>query len=76
MDYGWKRFWCPRDERYTLDETGFLADPDEILGAQRSNVQPLEHWADAPCLVLLGELGIGKSHALRAWCEHASTAAQ
>ncbi len=27
MNYGWKRFWCPRDENYLVTDTGYLSDP-------------------------------------------------
>jgi len=26
--YNWKRFWCPGTGAFTLDEDGYLRDPD------------------------------------------------
>jgi len=63
-DYPWKRFWCPRGEVILLTDRGYLADPD--VGGPYSNpyLVPFETIAGNPCLVLLGEPGIGKSTAL------------
>jgi hypothetical protein len=27
--FPWKRFWCRREDAYSLNDRGFLADPDE-----------------------------------------------
>jgi len=64
--YNWKRFWCPRGSNITLDFRGYLNDPDSEFGHICSpNLVPLEGLANIPCLILLGEPGIGKSYAMR-----------
>ncbi|GAB4138873.1 MAG: hypothetical protein Fur0046_13680 [Cyanobacteria bacterium J069] len=64
-DYKWKRFWCPRSENINLADGGYLYDPDAEWGkAYNPDLVSLEAIADVPCLVLLGEPGIGKSQEL------------
>ncbi|MDG2990449.1 hypothetical protein L3556_05805 [Candidatus Synechococcus calcipolaris G9] len=63
--YSWKRFWCPRSGTINLADGGFLYDPDTEWGkACNPDLVSLEAIADVPCLVLLGEPGIGKSQEL------------
>lgn len=63
-DYGWKRFWCPRSGSIHPNG-GYLDDPDTEWGkAHNPELVSLEVIADVPCLVLLGEPGIGKSREL------------
>ncbi|MBW4651534.1 MAG: hypothetical protein KME20_00490 [Kaiparowitsia implicata GSE-PSE-MK54-09C] len=65
QDYGWKRFWCPRTGSISLADGGYLCDPDERWGkAYNPDLVSLEAIADIPCLILLGEPGIGKSKEL------------
>jgi predicted NACHT family NTPase len=65
QDYGWKRFWCPRSGNINLADRGYLYDPDAEGGkAYNPDLMSLEAIADVPCLVLLGEPGIGKSQEL------------
>ncbi|WP_287456543.1 hypothetical protein [Leptolyngbya sp. UWPOB_LEPTO1] len=64
-DYKWKRFWCPRLGSINLTDGGYLYDPDAEWGkACNPDVVSLEAIVDVPCLVLLGEPGIGKSQEL------------
>ena len=59
-----ERFWCPRDVQFYLDNDGFLADPDNlILGRISPNPQaiPTSELQNTRGLVLLGEMGAGKS---------------
>jgi Effector-associated domain 1 len=65
--YQWKRFWCPRNGRIHMVGAGYLADPDSEVG-RLLNRDTVEFVAIAslPCLALLGEPGLGKSHALNA----------
>jgi predicted NACHT family NTPase len=65
--YDWKRFWCPRERGFSLADGGYLYDPDSEYGRYANpDVVSFEAIADTPCLVLLGEPGIGKSHAMQA----------
>ena len=61
----WRRFWCPRGADIALDGGGFLLDPESEYGPHYNpRVVVFEHIASRPCLVLLGEPGIGKTTAL------------
>lgn len=62
--YPWKRFWCPREGSFSLDNQGFLLDPAQVP-SYFSGVVPFKDIATSPCLVLLGEPGIGKSRAMQ-----------
>lgn len=63
ITYDWLRFWCPREGTYSLSDGGFLFDPDSELGSTLNpDARKFEEIAATPCLVLLGEPGIGKSH--------------
>lgn len=65
--YNWQRYWCPRDASYSLQDGGYLADPHGTWGAAfNPNLLAFQDVARAPCLVLLGEPGIGKSQAIEA----------
>jgi len=64
--YEWKRFWCPREGNIVLTATGYLEDPDTPWGhIQNPDVVSFDAISDVPCLVLLGEPGMGKTHAMR-----------
>jgi len=64
--YNWKRFWCPRGSNINLSDGGYLYDPDSEWGhIYNPNVVPFGSIAGFPCLVLLGEPGIGKTYALQ-----------
>jgi len=63
--YNWKRFWCPRSGHINLADGGYLCDPDAESGkVYNPDLVTLEAIADVPCLVLLGEPGVGKSQQL------------
>ena len=47
-----------------LDGDGFLAPPSESWFFRKNDIVPFEEIAASPCLVLLGEPGIGKTFAL------------
>lgn len=67
QDYGWKRFWCPRSGQINLSCGGYLCDPETEWGhINNPDLVTFEAISDLPCLALLGEPGIGKSHALEA----------
>jgi predicted NACHT family NTPase len=60
--YNWKRFWCTRAAQINLGDRGYLVDPESEYGhLLNPELVSLESIADMPCLVLLGEPGIGKS---------------
>lgn len=59
-----ERFWCPRGAAYTLDDHGFLRDPDAPCFDTQStdpSVLRIGELGEQRCLVLLGEPGAGKS---------------
>ncbi len=60
----WQRFWCPRDARYPVDNDGFVRAPHSWSGHECWEPTASERLAAMPCLMLLGEPGIGKSCAL------------
>lgn len=64
--YKWKRFWCLTTGNIKLDYTGFLEDPESEYGRfTNSDVVPFSAISHIPCLVLLGEPGIGKTTAVK-----------
>lgn len=65
--YPWKRFWCSYGGSLSLSDGGYLSDPDSEWGhVYTQDIVSFEAIATVPCLVLLGEPGIGKSHAIAA----------
>ena len=63
--YQWKRFWCPKEGSYALDGRGYLLDPkSEYSKYYQTDVVDWDALANTSCLALLGEPGIGKTHAL------------
>lgn len=64
--YKWKRFWCLTTGNIKLDYGGFLEDPEsEYARFTNSDVFPFSAISHIPCLVLLGEPGIGKTTATK-----------
>ncbi len=63
--YNWKRFWHLRENAFDLSDDGYLCEPITEVGFPSQDLVPLEHLTDIPCLVLLGEPGIGKSCAMQ-----------
>lgn len=63
--YQWKRFWYPRNAPIQLGNDGYLPDPDARWGAYLNpEAVAFEELESTPCLVLLGEPGLGKSDTL------------
>jgi len=58
----WKRFWCPRDGSYHPVEDDYLPDFDSPSFRGDPGITSLDKLLDIPCLILLGEPGIGKSN--------------
>ena len=70
QSFHWKRFWCEPDKQFQLDDSGYLLKPDGEYGKYFSpDIVDFETIQDTPCLVLLGEPGIGKTYAVRAEIE-------
>ena len=64
--FDWKRFWAPRGSPTNLSDRGFLADPEgEWSKYLNPDLVTFEHLEKLPCVVLLGEPGIGKSWAIQ-----------
>ena len=64
--YDWKRFWCPRGGSLNLQDGGYLVDPDGTLGRRwNADLRTFDAIADLPCLVMLGEPGMGKTSTMR-----------
>ena len=63
--YNWKRFWCPITGKLKFDYLGFLADPEDYGYITNPEVVPFTDISHIPCLVLLGEAGIGKTTAAK-----------
>jgi predicted NACHT family NTPase len=71
--YNWKRFWCPRSGDIRFDWRGYLSDPESDWGKyENPNLVTLDRLTDVPCLVLLGEPGIGKSQEMTDLVNHAA----
>ncbi|MBI4650445.1 hypothetical protein HY745_03990, partial [Candidatus Desantisbacteria bacterium] len=63
--FPWKRFWCTRGGSMSLDDNGFLIDPEsEDAQYYNDGVVSFEKIQKTPCLILLGEPGSGKTTSL------------
>lgn len=63
--YNWPRFWYNSGEPIGSDD-GFLYDPtSEFAKYLNSRARPFSEIAHTPCLVLLGEPGMGKTRAVQ-----------
>ena len=70
--YPWKRFWYPRETSLELLEGGYLYRPETEWAHRILGGSPLEELTSIPCLILLGEPGLGKSQEMsqqQATCE-------
>ena len=62
----WTRFWHPRDNVLRGGAAGYLPDPEDVATARSlPGILRTEELTAWPCLVLLGEPGMGKSTCLR-----------
>ena len=64
--FNWTRYWRPREGHHSLADDGFLYVPSPQSSFPTTDVRTFEAFANERCLILLGEPGIGKSHASRA----------
>jgi predicted NACHT family NTPase len=66
--YRWRRLWVPREGFLDLSDQGFPHLPDDErrqLGGWKHDAVYFDAIANTPCLILLGEPGMGKTHALQ-----------
>jgi predicted NACHT family NTPase len=64
--YQWKRFWGLREGKVSLSDGGYLYDPDSDMGKlYNAGLLSFSEISATPCLVLLGEPGIGKTRTIR-----------
>ena len=63
--FKWKRFWCSRTGTISLNDNGFLFDPEsEYAHYYNKDVVAFETIQKTPCLILLGEPSFGKTTAI------------
>ena len=66
QDFDWQRFWCPTTGNLNFDFSGFLYNPELKYGSSYNpDIVKFDAISDIPCLVLLGEAGIGKTTATK-----------
>jgi len=58
--YKWERYWCPKGATYQTDGLGYSSAPSRY----NANTLAFDQIAEARCLILLGEPGMGKSFVL------------
>ncbi len=64
--YNWERYWVPRDGAISFDLEGFPIAPETDAARRwKTDSVGFEKLNTQPCLVFLGEPGIGKTYALR-----------
>jgi hypothetical protein len=62
----WKRFWCIRGGTFNLADNGYLVDPDGEYGAALNpGLASADSFYEQPCVILLGEPGIGKTDGVK-----------
>jgi len=65
LHYPWTRYWSPIASDFRLSDAGYLSDPEGEHGhILNPDAVPFDELRNIPCLVLLGEPGIGKSTAM------------
>lgn len=66
VHYEWERFWVDAEQRVAVDFEKFFSDPRDEYEWLRPRVtaKTLDELQTEPCLILLGEPGLGKSQAI------------
>src|SRR4051794_10333030 len=65
-NYTWQRYLCPANESYMRTDDGFLVGPNALsFWRPNQHLQKMQALEAKPCLVILGEPGIGKSRVMR-----------
>ncbi|MGV7116675.1 hypothetical protein [Paenibacillus kyungheensis] len=65
-NFSLKRFWYDRSGTISLADGDYLYEPESEYGnIVNKDVVPFEAISEVPCLILLGEPGIGKTEALK-----------
>lgn len=64
MEYQWQRFWVEIGKEVKFDTSGFLFESFQGSGAE-GDLKTFDEISSKPCLILIGERGIGKSRTLR-----------
>lgn len=76
-DFPWERFWSPRGTPPSLQDGGYLTDPDTQWGRSLNpGLMRFSEVTETRCAVLLGEPGLGKTTALDAESEAIQSQAQ
>lgn len=70
VNYPWVRYWAPREDHFRLVD-GFVDGSEYARDHGLSQAAQFEIFRHVPCLVLLGEPGIGKSNAIEQEFAHA-----
>jgi hypothetical protein len=67
MRYDWERFWIDAEQRVEIDPADFFPDPrdEQVWFGPALEPRCLDELHDEPCLILLGEPGLGKSQAIK-----------
>src|SRR5436309_3081915 len=66
-DYNWNRYWFPRGGTIRLHDSGYMYPPDAEWGhIYNPNLVSFDDISTKPCLALLGEPGLGKTHTVKA----------
>lgn len=70
--YKWERYWCPKGTTYQTDGLGYPTAPSRF----NVNTLAFQALAKVPCLIMLGEPGMGKSFVLEEEHRKAEVAAR
>ncbi len=65
--YPWVRWWLGSQDRPSLPGDGFFPDPESEYAwlGETTKPQRLQDLTEVPCLLLLGEPGLGKTEAIK-----------